>query len=171
GRIVGGGIPLAAVTSTRAGADRPARDAALHGGESDGGFDPFALAAGAATLSVLSEHREAVYAELFAAGRRLRDDLNAVMAARGPHPPASAAGPVVSVHAAVSAWLGPSAGTEQARKAALHLKTLAHRRGVVIGPGDLAHLSTAHTAQDLAEIAPKLGAAIEELHGVLTGAR
>ncbi|MDX2224900.1 MAG: hypothetical protein SFV21_19250, partial [Rhodospirillaceae bacterium] len=47
GRIVGGGIPLAAVTSTRAGADRPARDAALHGGESDGGFDPFALAAGA----------------------------------------------------------------------------------------------------------------------------
>lgn len=166
GSVVGGGIPLAAV-SRRRGARTGGADVIPHGFEADAGFDPFALAAGAATLRVLSEHRDAVYGELFAAGRQLRDLLNGELAARGHAPVVTAVGATLSTHALLADWLGPAAGISAWGSALSHLRTLSQRHGVVIGATDLMHLSTAHTAQDLSDITPKLCEALGDLRTML----
>ena len=108
---------------------------------------------------MLSEHRDAIYGQLFASGKAFRKDVNARLADAGLGGICTGAGPIVSFDTVIENLL-PRAATQGDDDARLSdWRRALYDRGIVIGRTDLLNLSTAHTERDLSAIAPEIAAA------------
>lgn len=163
GKIIGGGLPLAAVVGPAAIMDLcapgPGRLPVYLSGTLFG--NPLAAAAGLATLAQLRQ--EGVYQRLEELGARLRRGIADVMTAAGVEATVTGMGSMFHFHFAA----GPICSYRdilRGDRAALrdvHLGWL--RRGVYVNPGAKGYLSLAHDERDVDLALDALSAAVAEV--------
>lgn len=163
GKIIGGGLPLAAVVGPADILDLCVPGAGRLPVYLSGTLfgNPLAAAAGLATLAEL--RREGVYQRLAALGQRLRSGMEQVLAEAGVTGTVTGMGSMFHMHFAP----GPIRNyrdTQRGDGAALrdvHLGLL--RRGVYVNPGAKGYLSLAHEERDLDLVLEALAASVADV--------
>lgn len=150
GKAMANGMQLSALVGRAAVMDDIAAGRVAHAGTFNA--HPVAVAAAQATLAVLDEQREVIYAKLFALGRRLADGLGEAAATAGVPLLVDGPGPVVQTYVTTADAVRnyrDFAATDRAAMARLH--GLLMERGVNTVPRGLWFLSAAHTEADIDE--------------------
>jgi len=170
GKIIGGGLPLAAVvgpaevmdlcvTGAPAGPGNVASLPVYFSGTLSG--NPLSASAGLATLNVL--RRPGVYEHLNAIGDQVRAGLEKVLADAGVHGVVTGYGSMFHVHFAdgpVHSYRDVLRGRRQA-VTDVHVGML--RRGVFVNPGAKSYLSAAHSERDVQRIVDAFADALPDV--------
>lgn len=161
GKALGGGLPISAVSGSRAAMDVLAEGRLMHRGTFNG--NPLSIAAAIACLRILREQRETIYPRMDGYTTRLCSHLNSEAARLGAGVTARQAGPAMQIFAA-SSPIETLADTAKADKSAILTFTGALlRKGILTLPRGLCYLSGAHTRADIEATEAAITAALESV--------
>lgn len=158
GKALAAGLPIGAVSGTRAAMEVLASGRLLHRGTFNG--NPLSMAAGLACLNELSRSAATIYPRMDAFAARLADRLNHAAAKAAVGLQARALGAALQIFAAASPVVTLRDTARVDREATLRFTGELLREGVFALPRGLCYLSSAHDEDDILRTETAIDAAV-----------